>query len=85
MKLTMWVIRCTNDGSAYDVRATTKKEAIRLLEERQDFGAADYEETITRYTLEYANGFELLDTTAAEGGWEMLVTDQRSYPIRSNG
>lgn len=81
MKLTLWVIRCTNDSSSYDIRATTKKEAIRLLEERQEFDGFSYEETVTRFTLEYSNGFELMDTTAGEGGWECLVTDEKSYPI----
>lgn len=82
MKLTLWVIRCNNDGSAYDIRATTKKEAIRLLAELKEIGvAADYEETVTRYTLEYQNGFDLLDNTAGQGGWECLVTDEKSYPI----
>jgi len=81
MKLTLWVIRCTNDSSAYDVRATTKKEAIRLLGELKEVGAADYEETVTRYTLEYENGFELMDATAGEGGWETLVVNEREYRI----
>lgn len=68
MKLTYWQAKCLNDSSAYDLRATTKKELIRLVGE-SDWHKFDNPEKIV---LEYSSGFELLDTVLSEGGYQQL-------------
>jgi hypothetical protein len=70
MKLTYWQARCLNDSSVYDLRAKTKKQLLRDIEECSQCGTRfDKPEKIV---LEYSDGFELLDTTLSEGGYQQL-------------
>lgn len=64
MKLTYWYAPKIGDSDCYSVRAKTKKEAERI---REEFGGAEEYDTVRKNTVEYKDGFDLLDQCMAEG------------------
>ena len=70
MKLVYWIAICTDDSSAYNIRATTRKECKRLLEKHRAGGGASYSDNIKRVEVHYTSGFDLIDQVLAEGGIE---------------
>tara|TARA_R100001163_G_scaffold2804_3_gene4313 strand:- start:152 stop:379 length:228 start_codon:yes stop_codon:yes gene_type:complete len=70
MKLVYWIAICTDDSSAYNLRAKTRKECKRLLEEWKAGGGTGYSDNIKRVEVHYASGFDLIDQALGEGGIE---------------
>jgi|TARA_R100000084_G_C4612494_1_gene128851 hypothetical protein len=70
MKLVYWIAVCTDDSSAYNLRAKTRKECKRLLEEQKARGGARFSDNIKRVEVHYASGFDLIDQALGEGGIE---------------
>ena len=71
MKLVYWIAVCTDDSSAYNIRAKTRKECKRLLEKhRTSGGGVRYSDNIKRVEVHYASGFDLIDQALSEGGIE---------------
>jgi len=66
-KLTYWVAQSLNDSAAYNIRAKTKKEALRQV---GNDGA--YYGEVKKVVVEYRDGFDLMDQCLTEGGagWE---------------
>lgn len=72
MTLTYWIADCLTDAKCYSVRAKTRKECIRQLEECRpdpreraiDFG------TPRKVVVEYADAFDLVSRALEEGGIE---------------
>jgi hypothetical protein len=67
MKLTYWVCENLYDRQSYNIRATTRREALRLKAMDPDgYGP------VKKVTVEYDNGFELVNLCLGEGGayWE---------------
>jgi len=70
MKLVYWIAVCTDDSSAYNIRAKTRKECKRLLEQHLSSGGTGYSDNIKRVEVHYASGFDLIDQALGEGGIE---------------
>lgn len=66
MKLVYWVVPCIGDSSAYNIRAKTRKEAMRMREEEIRRGC-EYGE-VQRHEVYYTSGFDLVDQCMGEGG-----------------
>jgi len=67
MKLTYWKAACLYDSNCYSIRAKTKKECKRLLEEAGGAGE-DYDE-VEKVVIEYKDGFDLMmELIGYEGG-----------------
>ena len=71
MKLTYWYAHCKNDSEVYSIRARTKKAAMQKLQEWGE-GWEDEFEAPVKTTVEYKDGFDLLDMCSNEWGkwWE---------------
>lgn len=61
-KVTYWVAPCKKDSSAYSIRAKTRKEVLRVLEE---YSPEDYE-TPVKETVIYDDAFDLLQMCLSE-------------------
>ena len=61
-KLTYWVAPCKRDSSAYSIRAKTRKEVLKVLEE---YNPQDYE-TPVKETVFYNDAFDLLQICLSE-------------------
>ena len=70
MKLVYWIAVCLDDSSAYNLRAKTRKECKRLLEEHKASGGTGYSDNIERIEVHYTSGFDLIDQALGEGGIE---------------
>jgi len=81
--LILWVIECSNDSSAYDIRETTKRAALARLYsfENDDDIASNYHKKLTKYELTYDSPFHLLDSCLGEEGFNALVTSRTDYRI----
>jgi hypothetical protein len=64
MKLTYWYAQHLTDSDCYSIVAKTKREALRLREERDP---ADYGRVVKR-VINYADAFDLLEYATSEGG-----------------
>ena len=68
--LTYWVCENLNDGTCYNIRAKTRKEALAIRDSygdrSQEWGKAK------KVTVEYLDAFDLLVQCLEEGGsyWE---------------
>jgi hypothetical protein len=63
VKLTYWYAQCKDDHNCYSVRKRTKREALAAVAEQpESYGK------VVKVTVEYSDGFELLDMCNAEGG-----------------
>lgn len=70
MKLTYWVARHTSDSDAYNIRTKTRREAMdRIADHWND---EDYEQPV-KVTIEYEDGFDLMNQCMNEGRgyWEV--------------
>tara|TARA_R110000787_G_scaffold257651_1_gene362834 strand:- start:228 stop:452 length:225 start_codon:yes stop_codon:yes gene_type:complete len=56
MKLTYWCCQCIGDAGAYNIRAKSKKEALRL---RASEGEEYYGKPV-KQTVKYSNALDLL-------------------------
>ena len=65
MKLVYWVATCLDDSACYNIRAKTKKEAQRLLNEQRNLYGGNYGE-VQRHEVEYEDRFDLLDLALSE-------------------
>lgn len=79
MKLTYWSIECMEDSNAYDIRTKTKREALAKLADH--FDPEGFASVVERITIEYADGFDLLDSCLGEGREGTMVVDRKEYPI----
>jgi hypothetical protein len=64
MKLTYWVATNRQDARCYDLRAKTRKECVRMVQEQDH---AQYEPP-QKVTLEYRDAFDLVTLILQEGG-----------------
>ncbi|MCP4472042.1 MAG: hypothetical protein GY815_15435 [Gammaproteobacteria bacterium] len=78
MKLTFWEIECERDSSCYSIREQTKKAALQVL---NDDGPSGYANVIDRVTIEYDNGFDMLQACTNEDGYYGLVIERKSFKI----
>jgi hypothetical protein len=66
-KLVYWVCDVRDDSKAYNIRARTKKEAIRKREEN---GFENYNEP-RKHEISYKDAYDLMDVCLSEArGWE---------------
>jgi hypothetical protein len=61
-KLTYWVASCKRDSSVYSIRAKTRKEVLKVLEE---YNPQDYEAPV-KETVIYDDAFDLLKLCLSE-------------------
>jgi len=66
-KLVYWVCDVRNDSTCYNIRARTKKDAIRKREEN---GSHNYDEP-RKHVIDYINPYDLMDICLSEArGYE---------------
>ena len=70
MKLVYWIVVCLDDSTVYSIRAKTRKECKRWLEEHKASGGTGYSDNIKRVEVHYTSGFDLIDQALGEGGIE---------------
>jgi len=68
MKVIYWKAQCNFDHDCYSIRAKTKKECKRLIEENEEWGVSpgDYDEP-EKIVIEYKNAFDLVEILRSEG------------------
>lgn len=80
MKLTYWYAECLDDNDCYSIRAKTKKEALRQIEEtNKDYERSIYAPSfgpVEKIILSYEDAFDLM--SACEG------TEARSSSLQIN-
>ncbi len=64
MKLNYWVAICTSDSIAYSIRARTKAEVIRILENVPHWH--EHFDSPKKHTIEYTNAFDLANKCLSE-------------------
>lgn len=72
MTLTYWIADCLTDSKVYSVRARTRKECLRQLEEARPDPrerAADFDPP-RKVVVEYSSAFDLIERALTEGGIE---------------
>jgi hypothetical protein len=69
MKLTYWCSENLSDHRCYNLRAKTKKELVRKLQEEYDWDKDNYSEPF-KVTVVYKNAFDLMEQCNSEGGIE---------------
>ena len=62
MKLTYWKCRHLTDSDALSIRSRTKKEAVAMRNEAPEYYTKPF-----KVTVEYKDGFELMDECSNEG------------------
>ena len=62
--LTVWIAEQSDDSSAYNIVAPTKKEALRQIEERSHMTF----DPPVKVTIYYRNAFDLFDRATGENG-----------------
>lgn len=67
MRLTYWQCECY-ESRLYNIKAKTKKEAVRL---RNEYGQNSYGEP-EKIILEFSDSFELMDYCTSEAGVQAL-------------
>jgi hypothetical protein len=66
-KLVYWVCDIRDDSKSYNIRARTKKEAIRM---REEYGVANYDEP-RKFEIVYKDAFDLMVVCLSEArGYE---------------
>ena len=66
-KLVYWICDVRDDSKAYNIRARTKKEAVR---KRAQYGAENYDEP-RKHELDYRDAFDLMTVCLSEArGYE---------------
>jgi len=81
MRLTYWHIQCNDDADCYSIRARTKRAA--LAEAAQHWNTDSFDvDSVHKVTVEYTDGFDLLDQCTGEGGayWEHITTRKPGDP-----
>ena len=62
MKLTYWCCQCIGDGEVYNIRAKSKKEALRL----RGIHGEEYYGLPIKQVVNYDNALDLLDKCLGE-------------------
>lgn len=69
MKLIYWVCRQEHDHECYNIRARTRKEAVRLKSQMEKTSGKHYERYSKPFKVivEYTDGYDLMSQAMSEG------------------
>jgi hypothetical protein len=76
MKLTYWYAKCLDDDNAYSIRTRTKKDC-----KGQRAGDEDSYGPPVKVTIEYKDGFDLMQKIALDGGPEGAAYHSGGMPF----
>jgi len=81
MNLTYWTISRVTDSDAYSLRGKRKKEVLKKFKGLGEDSQKDYSDQIEKRTLEYTDGFNLLDECLSEDRGGAICTESVAMPI----
>jgi len=81
MKLTYWKAERLDDADAYSIREKTRKAALAKLAEYEDTDYGVRFGPLVKVTLDYSDGFELMECLLGEGrGSELMLPGTEGTP-----